>query len=91
MDPKNPEARRAIGLMYLYNPAINGGDPKKAAETFDSVVKMGGDDRAYVLAGRAYLKLENLSTAKERFAAALKANPKNVEAKELLKQMEGGR
>lgn len=89
LDPKNPEAHRAIGLMYLYNPAINGGDPKKAAETFDSAVKMGGDDRAYVLAGRAYLKLEDLTTAKERFMAALKANPDNVEARELLKQMEG--
>lgn len=90
IDPKNAEARRAIGLMYLYNPAINGGDPKKAAETFDQAIQLGADDRAYVLAGRAYRKIEDSETAKKRFQAALDKNPVNREAKELLLQLQSG-
>jgi Flp pilus assembly protein TadD len=90
IDPKNAEARRAIGLMYLYNPAINGGDPKKAAATFDQAIQLGGDDRAYVLAGRAYRKIEDIETAKKRFQAALDTNPGNREAKELLSQLQSG-
>jgi Tfp pilus assembly protein PilF len=90
LNPNNVEARRAIGLMYLYNPPINGGDPPLAATTFDQAIQLGGDDRAYVLAARAYLKLENLPLARTRLEKALQVNPRNREAQELIKQT-GGR
>jgi hypothetical protein len=89
LDPRSAEARRAIGLMYLYNPSINGGDPDKAAKTFDNAIELGGDDRCYVLAGRAYVKIKKTGSARLRFLAALKINPKNLEAQELLKQVQG--
>jgi tetratricopeptide (TPR) repeat protein len=88
LDPKNHEARRAIGLMYLYNPPINGGDTPLAAQTFDQAIQMGGDDRSYVLAARAYLKLEDKQTATQRLKKAITLNPSNIEAKALLKETE---
>jgi len=88
LDPSNLEARRAIGLMYLYNPPFNGGNKKKAAETFDEVIKSGGDDRAYVLAARAYLKLKEKEIARERLTKALELNPRNLEAKALFMKLD---
>lgn len=88
LGPDNLEAKRAFALMYLYNPPINGGDSNKAAEEFDEVVRLGGDDRACVLAARAYLKLDDKERAKVRLEGALRMNPNNLEAKELLDRLE---
>lgn len=87
LDANNPEAKRAYGLMYLYNPPFNGGDRKKAASTFDQLGTAGGDDRVYVLAGRAYIELEQPQVAVDRLKKALEINPRNLEAQELLKQL----
>lgn len=87
LDPKNHEAKRAIGLMYLYNPPINGGDTQLAAQTFDQAIQLGGDDRAYVLSARAYIKLEDKPAAVQRLNKALSLNPSNLEAKALLEKI----
>ena len=89
LDAKNLEARRALGLMYLYNPPFNGGDKDKAAETFDQIAATGGDDRCYVLSARAYIKKDDPATAAQRLQKALEINPENVEATTLLKQLRG--
>jgi tetratricopeptide (TPR) repeat protein len=88
LDPKNLEARRALGLMYLYNPPFNGGDKEKAAKTFDELSEAGGGDRCYVLAARAYLEKNDINAARSRLKRALELNPENVEAKKLLQDSE---
>jgi TPR repeat protein len=88
LDKKNLEARRALGLMYLYNPPFNGGDKDKAAETFDQIASAGGDDRCYVLAARAYIKKDDPTTAAQRIKKGLEINPTNLEAIALLRQIQ---
>ncbi|MCA9409999.1 MAG: hypothetical protein KC931_06240 [Candidatus Omnitrophica bacterium] len=87
LDPRNLEARRALGLMYLYNPPFNGGDKDKAAETFDELSQAGAGDRCYVLAARAYLEKDEPQKAAIRLKKALELNPANIEAKQLLEDI----
>jgi len=45
--PDDPECNRAIGLMYLHNPPISGGDVPRAIETFERCSELLQDDRSW--------------------------------------------
>ena len=64
LDPEDPECNRAQGLMFLYNPPINGGDVDRAIETFRGCLeKVSDSDEYYVLLSLAFRKKEKLIRA----------------------------
>jgi len=85
--PDDPECKRAIGLMYLHNPPISGGDVKKAIETFEGCAAELPDDRCLVLLSMAHRKHDDLEAARAAARAALDRDPGSVEAKLLLAEL----
>jgi len=86
--PDDPECNRAIGLMYLHNPPISGGDLPKAVETFERCSEALEDDRCLVLLAMAHRKREDLEAAREAARAALARDPQSEDAKLLLEELE---
>lgn len=87
--PQDPECLRALGIMYLNNPPFNGGDVKKAIETFSVCHAAAPDDDIYlVLLAMAHQKDKNWSKALETVEQALVANPANPNAAALKKAVE---
>ncbi|MBI2424108.1 MAG: hypothetical protein HYV27_14855 [Candidatus Hydrogenedentes bacterium] len=83
--PKDFECNRAIGIMYLHNPPISGGDIDKAISTFKMC--SAGDpknDRYLVLLSMAYRKKGETNLAADAARQALAVNPKNLDARHLL-------
>jgi hypothetical protein len=77
-DPANWEAQRALGLMYLNNPPINGGDLDKAVETFTLCAEQGGDrDVHHALLAQAWIKKRRPERARLEVLKALERNPRN--------------
>lgn len=86
--PDDPHARRAIGLMYLFNPPISGGDVPRAIETFrDCAADLPGDERCAVLLGMAYRKHGEPARAAEAAREALRRNPESRDARLLLEDL----
>jgi tetratricopeptide (TPR) repeat protein len=85
--PEDPECNRAIGLMYLHNPPISGGDVPKAIETFARCAEQIPDERCYVLLAMAYRKHGDLVSAREAVVAALARDKDSIDAKLLLAEL----
>lgn len=85
--PDDPECQRAIGLMYLNNPPISGGDVPKAIETFRSCAEALPDERCLMLLSLAYRKAGQLPEAREAAAAAQERNPGSEMAKLLIESL----
>jgi hypothetical protein len=85
--PDDPECQRAIGLMYLNNPPISGGDVPKAIETFGRCAAESEDERCLVLLAMSHRKAGDPAQAREAAAAALERDPDSMEAKLLLEVM----
>lgn len=83
-DKSNTFAHVAKAKMYYYNPPIAGGDVDKAISMCKKAVKLGGDDKAYTLLGRSYLKKDRPKRAELYLRKALKLNPDNIEAQHFL-------
>jgi tetratricopeptide (TPR) repeat protein len=77
LDPNNPEAMRAQGLMYLHNPPINGGDLNLAVETFKKVAETNDSDVPRALLAQAWLKRGRPERARLEATRALAFNPNN--------------
>jgi tetratricopeptide (TPR) repeat protein len=92
--PDDPRSRRAIGLMYLFNPPISGGDVPRAIETFQGcAADLPEDDRCPVLLGMAFRKHGEPARAAEAAREALRRNPESRDARLLLEAVadqEGG-
>jgi tetratricopeptide (TPR) repeat protein len=88
--PDDPEAQRAIGLMYLHNPPISGGDLPKAVETFERCAESLPDERCLVLLAMAHRKRDDLVAARVAAQAALARDPESAEAKLLLEELPEG-
>jgi tetratricopeptide (TPR) repeat protein len=86
--PDDPECNRAIGLMYLHNPPISGGDVEKAITTFEGCAASLPDDRCLVLLSMAYRKHGDLASARTAARAALERDPESVDARMLLEELE---
>jgi tetratricopeptide (TPR) repeat protein len=75
--------------MYLNNPPFNGGDVKKAIETFSACHEAAPEDDVYlVLLAMSYQKDKDWSKALETADKALAANPANPNAAALKKRIE---
>jgi tetratricopeptide (TPR) repeat protein len=84
--PDDAECQRALGLMYLYNPGMSGGDPKKAVTTFQACAKAAPNSDAYLLLqAMAHRKAGEVEKAREVAEQCLALNPKNADAQNLLK------
>jgi tetratricopeptide (TPR) repeat protein len=86
--PDDPESHRAIGLMYLNNPPISGGNVDKAIETFQGCAAKLPDDRCLVLLAMAYRKNHELDAARDAARSALERDPHSVDAKLLLAELQ---
>lgn len=84
IDKNNSLAHVANAKMFYYNPPIAGGDVDKGIATCKKAIKLGGDDKAYTLLGRCYLKKNRPKRAELYLRKALKINPKNLEAQHFL-------
>ncbi|MBX3180872.1 MAG: hypothetical protein KF886_26285 [Candidatus Hydrogenedentes bacterium] len=79
--PRDPECRRAIGIMYLNNPPFNGGDINNAIETFAECHNLVPDNDVYmVLLAMAYQKNRDWEEALAAVESALAINPANPNA-----------
>jgi len=79
--PKDPECQRAIGIMYLNNPPISGGNVPKAIETFSWCHEQVPDNDEYmVMLAMAYQKDKQWDKALEAVDQALSINPANANA-----------
>ncbi len=79
--PDDPECQRAIGIMYLNNPPISGGDVPKAIETFSHCHELKPDNDEYmVMLAMAYQKDKQWDKALEAADKALALNPANSSA-----------
>lgn len=86
--PQDPECNRAIGLMYLNNPPINGGDLAAALRTFRFCTEQRpGDDRYQFQLALTFRKLEKPLRAQLAARKALQHNPKNTLAAALLSDL----
>ncbi len=86
--PEDPEAKRAIGLMYLHNPPFNGGDVPLAIETFGECSESDPLSDVYpVLLAMAYRKAKKPELAREAAALALAINPANEDAKAIIEAL----
>jgi len=85
--PDDPECNRAIGLMYLNNPPISGGDVPKAIETFSQCAETLPDDRCLLLLSMAYRKDDQPERARGAAEAALARNPDSQVARLLLAEL----
>ena len=88
LDPTDPECNRAIGLMYLHNPPITGGNLTKAVATFERCAQQIPDERCLVLLSMAHRKAGDRVAAREAAEAALERNPESTDAKLLLQELQ---
>ena len=87
--PGDPECNRAQGLMFLYNPPINGGDVNGAIRTFRRCTKRKPEsDEYHLYLSLAFRKKKNLIRAEVAAKKALQLNPDNVDAKNLLDELD---
>lgn len=88
LTPENPEAKRAIGLMYLHNPPFSGGDVPLAIETFaECSASDPGFDVYPALLAMAYRKAKKPELAREAAERALAINPANKDAKAIIEAL----
>jgi tetratricopeptide (TPR) repeat protein len=86
--PQDPECLRAQGLMYLYNPPINGGDLEAAIATFRKCSEKAPDSDIYqVYLALAYRKKGSPERAEVAARRALRLNPRNVHARDLVEEL----
>lgn len=79
--PDDPECQRALGIMYLNNPPISGGDVPKAIATFLHCHELVPDNDEYmVMLAMAYQKDKQWDKAQETVDQALLLNPANKNA-----------
>ncbi|MCB2154078.1 hypothetical protein KQI84_04280 [bacterium] len=89
LDKENWEAHRALGLMYLNNPPINGGDLDKAVETFTTCAEKDGDRDVYhALLAQAWMKKKRPERARLEVAKALQKNENNRLALDIKTRLE---
>jgi tetratricopeptide (TPR) repeat protein len=82
--PNDPECKRAIGMMFLYNPPINGGNVDEAIRTFRACTeKRPSEDRYQVFLAMAFRKKGKLLRAELAAKKALESNPDNSDARHL--------
>jgi Flp pilus assembly protein TadD len=68
--------------FYRAQTQLQNGDYRRAADGFDAYAEKNRDDaEPLALAAIAYLRLEELETARERAEAALRIDPQNNNAK----------
>lgn len=90
--PSDAECLRAQGLMFLYNPPINGGDLDRAVQTFRRCIELNPDsDEYHVYLSMAFRKKGNLIRAEVAAKKALRLNPHNVDAKHLVEEVSKAR
>ncbi len=81
LDPRNAEAHLALGVYYLYAPALFGGDLDKALREFVQSEALTSDETVRFLSyrwrGVAYAKLGKIAEAKEAFQRALAIYPES--------------
>ena len=92
--PEDVECQGSQGLMYLYNPPINGGDVEQAIKTFrgciDNAAPGTRTDHYYLYLAQAYLKQSKLLQARLAAQQALERNPLNHFAATFLNQITAG-
>ncbi len=81
LDPHNAEAHLALGVYYLYAPALFGGNLEKAISEFQASEALTSDETVWFLSyrwrGVAYAKLGKIAEAREAFQKALAIFPKS--------------
>lgn len=91
LDADDLECQRAIGLMYLHNPPISGGDVPKAIETFSRSTEQAPESDVYpVLLAMAHRKGGQPEQAGAAAREALRRNPHNRDAQRLLETLPEG-
>lgn len=82
LDPQNAEAHLALGVYYLYAPALFGGDLNKALSELAQSAALTSDKTVRFLSyrwrGVAYAKLGKIAEAREAFQQALAIYPKSA-------------
>ena len=79
--PDDPECQRAMGIMYLNNPPISGGDVPRAIETFSRCHELKPENDEYmVMLAMAYQKDQQWDKALVAVDEALVLNPANASA-----------
>jgi tetratricopeptide (TPR) repeat protein len=82
LDPQNAEAHLALGVYYLYAPALFGGNLERAMSEFQKSATLTSDETVQFLSyrwqGVAYAKLGKIAEAKEAFQKALAIYPKSA-------------
>ncbi len=87
--PEDLECQRAIGIMYLNNPPITGGDIEKAITTFSHCHELAPDNDVYlVLLAMAYRKDKQWDQALDAAQQAMAVNSSNSNATALKRAME---
>ena len=85
IDPDLPESMRAIGLMYLHNPPISGGNVPKAIETFTACYELNSESAQYALLLAMALKKKGDKEAAMTWGEkAADLNPKNENVERFL-------
>lgn len=81
LDPQNAEAHLALGVYYLYAPALFGGDLNRALGEFAQSEALTSDETVRFLSyrwrGVAYAKLGKIAEAREAFQKALAIYPQS--------------
>ncbi|MFN4219081.1 MAG: TRAP transporter TatT component family protein [Candidatus Bipolaricaulia bacterium] len=81
LDPQNAEAHLALGVYYLYAPALFGGDLERAVREFHESEALTSDETVRFLSHRwrgvAYARLGKVAEAREAFERALAIYPKS--------------
>lgn len=81
LDPQNAEAHLALGVYYLYAPALFGGNLERAVSEFQESEALTSDETirflSYRWRGVAYAKLGKIAEAREAFERALAIYPKS--------------
>ncbi len=81
LDPQNAEAHLALGVYYLYAPALFRGNLERAMSEFQKSETLTSDETVQFLSyrwrGVAYAKLGKVAEAREAFQKALAIYPKS--------------
>ncbi len=82
LDPQNAEAHLALGVYYLYAPALFGGNLERALDKFRESAALTSDETVRFLSyrwqGVAYAKLGKTAEARAAFQRALAIYPKSA-------------